>query len=153
MTRQPLARLLALLAALPLVSGCAIGTGWRQQVPLSALPADVALPVSLIHTQVADSHRSPFADHTRKVMDSLPAQPGLVASALRRELIGPNAWVIAVWASEDDRDRFVAGAVHQRAIAAAAPGLRSLTIKRLALKPSELPVDWARAKALLAAAP
>jgi quinol monooxygenase YgiN len=134
---------------LPMLGGCAVSTGWRQLQAPASLEADKALPVSLIHTTVSDTHRTPFAKHTRLVMQTLPTQPGLVAYALKRELLGPNAWVIAVWASEEHRDRFVKGAAHQSAIANAAPGLTTLRIRRVALKPAELPLDWARAQVLL----
>ena len=147
-------RLVALLAAaVPLLSACAIGTGWRQLQPVAGLDPEAALPVSVIHTRIADSHRDPFAEHTRRVMATLPQQPGLVAYALRRELIGDNAWVIAVWASEADRQRFLGGAAHQSAMATAGPGLSSLRIVRANLKPAELPLQWERARALLEAKP
>ena len=145
-------RLLISLLGLCL-GGCAIATPFRGPGfiagRVSGVEPDQPVVVVVTNARVHSDRRAPFDLHTRKVMDSLPAQPGLVGFSVRRELFGDEAWTMTVWKSEADRARFVASDTHRAAMAAGAPALKAVRFSRVEIPAKDIPISWDRAKQLL----
>lgn len=132
---------LAVAAACGL-AGCAIG------LPIQMAPAQPAdrpedrLQVSLTHAVLDADRREPFDRYTQRIVKALPAQPGLVAFSVRRQLFGPEVWTITAWESEADRQRFFTSGLHLEAMRTAGAAITELKTKRLELRRDELPKDW-----------
>jgi heme-degrading monooxygenase HmoA len=145
---MPVFRLYApLIAFAGLLAGCTIATPFRSAAPAAPGPDRVVLV--LTHAVVEPVRRAAFDEHTRRVLESLPGQPGLLGYSVRRQVLGNEAWTMTVWRDEAARARFVASDVHRAAIAAGAPALRSVRFLRIEIAAAELPLSWSRALALL----
>lgn len=149
--RRP-ARLLTSLLGLWL-GGCAIATPFRgpgyMAGKVTGVAPDQSVVVVLTNARVHQDRRAPFDLHTRKIVDSLPAQPGLVGYSVRRELFGDEVWTMTVWKTDADRARFVSSDTHRTAMAAGAPALKSVRFSRVLLPAKDLPISWDRAKQIL----
>jgi len=134
-----------------LLGGCAIATPFRFVTAPDAAAPDPSAPVVLVLTHaVADpDRRAAFDEHTRRVAAALPSQAGLIGYALRRELLGNEAWTMTVWRDEAARAAFVASPLHQAAIAAGLPGLVKVRFRRMSLPAGALPIGWSDALRLL----
>lgn len=139
----------ALASGLALVAGCAI------QLPPYVAPRepgdgdDDVLRMSLTHAVIDGRNRRDFDRYTRRIVDVLPSQPGLVSFSVRRELIGDQVWTITVWDSDESRDRFFASGLHRDAMAAAGAAIVNVRTRRLDVRRGNLPVAWADALELL----
>ena len=139
----------ALTALVSLLAGCTFATPYRHlQAPDRSATQRTAIVV-LTHVVVDNDKRAPFDEHTRRVIDSLADQPGMLGYSVRRQIFGNEAWTMTVWRDENSRARFVASTVHRSAIAASMPALKSVRTKRLELPLKEIPMEWARALQLL----
>lgn len=147
------------LSALPaallgfLLGGCVISTPFRGpgfvdgKVTNAAPETEVV--VSITHATVNRDRRGPFDEHVDRVVKSLPAQPGLIGYAVRKELFGDEVWTMTVWRSEADRARFVASSDHRAAMAAGGSALKAVRFSRVVVPAGELPLSWDRARLLL----
>ena len=72
----------------------------------------------------------------------LPAQPGLIGYALRRELFGDELWTLSAWTSEDALDDFVGSEAHLEAMRAGRAGLREARFAQRVVPVASLPVPW-----------
>lgn len=143
----------ALLPALGLsllLGACALSTPFPRIDPSAAGKPDDAVVLVLTHIVVAGDRRDEFDRQTRRVIDSMATQPGLIGYSARRELFGNEAWTMSVWDSDAARARFVRSAVHQEAIAKSEPAIVTVRLKRLNMARKDVPRDWAAALALLA---
>lgn len=136
------------LALCGLIGGCAIGTPLDTRRVRAAMPSG-PVEVSITHAVLDPARRGDFDRWTRRVNATLDAQPGLLAHAIRKELLGDEAWTFTVWASAADRDRFVQSTVHRRAMDEASTGIAAMRSVRLRLAPDALPDDWPGVLALL----
>lgn len=150
---------LALPAALLglLLGGCAISTPFRGpgfvDGKVTHAGPDTEVVVAITNATVNRDLRAPFDEHVNRVVNSLPAQPGLIGYAVRKELFGDEVWTMTVWRTEADRARFVASAEHRAAMAAGGPALKAVRFSRVVVKARELPLGWARARQLLDSQP
>lgn len=131
------------------LGGCAISTpfpNWGSKPPAIS---EEALVLVLTHIVVNTEQREEFDRQTKRVIDSMRSQPGLIGFSARRELFGNQGWTLSVWANEQARADFVRSAVHQEAIAKSAPAIVTIELKRLTLPREKLPANWAQALALL----
>ena len=144
-------RIALITLAAALLSGCAISTPFRR-----VTPPDVALPstmaVSVTYASVRADRRADFDDYTRRVLATLPGQPGLIGWSVRRQIIGHEVWTMTVWQDEASRARFVDSPAHRAAIASALPMVERVRFARLQLGPGDLPLGWPQALAALDAA-
>lgn len=131
-----------------LIGGCTIGTPFDTQRVRATAPTGL-VEVSITHAIVDPARRGDFDRWTRRVNGTLDGQPGLLAHAIRKELLGDNAWTFTVWASVADRERFVRSTAHRRAVDEASTGLAAMRSVRLTLAPADLPDDWDGVLALL----
>lgn len=138
------------LAVVPLLGACAISTPFPRLAEAPGAGANDKVVVVLTHIVVDSSQRSEFDRQTRRVIDSMPNQRGLLGYSARRQVFGNEAWTMSVWASDDDRARFVGSAVHQEAIAKSAPAIVNVQLKRLNLARKDVPDGWPRVLELLA---
>lgn len=141
---------MASLGLLAWLSGCAIGTPYPS-IPVKA-PQGQPETVVLVLTRVIvnTQQRSEFDRQTRRAISGMSSQPGLLGYSARREVFGRQAWTMSVWATEEDRQRFVQGAVHREAIAKGMSGVVTVDLKRLTVQRKDVPADWPAAIKLLA---
>jgi heme-degrading monooxygenase HmoA len=146
-------RLLLLSTLGTLLGGCAIATPFRgpgfAAGKVSGVDPGQTVVVALTNATVHSDRREPFDTHTRKVVDTLPAQPGLIGYSVRRELFGDEAWTMTVWRTDADRARFVATDAHRAAMAAGGPALKSVRFSRVEVPARDIPLSWDRAIQLL----
>jgi len=101
--------------------------------------------VVLTEGQVDPDRRSEFDRQTRYVLDAMAAQPGLLGYSAKREVFGDTVWTLTMWANDEARQRFLASAVHRRAVqlgSAAVVGMRSW---RAELGVEQIPKSWPEA--------
>jgi quinol monooxygenase YgiN len=133
------AALCALAAAV--LPGCAISTPFpRWQA--GALPPDQPVVLVVSRVVVDPARRAEFDRQTRRVIDQMAAQPGLIGYSARRELFGSQAWTVSAWESEAHRAAFMRSAVHRQAIDQGMEGVVSVELKRLTVPRSALPANW-----------
>ena len=144
-------RTLLMAAGLSALAGaCALSTPFPRIDRAVAGEADDAVVLVLTHIVVDGTRRDEFDRQTRRVIDSMATQPGLIGYSARREVFGNEAWTMSVWASDAARARFVRSAVHQEAIAKSEPAIVTVRLKRLNMARKDVPRDWAEALMLLA---
>lgn len=139
-----------LMAASALVGGCAISTPYPRISQAPAGVADSSLVVVVTHITLNTAERAEFDRQTRRVVASLPSQPGLVGYSVRRELLGNQAWTLTVWDAEEVRQNFVSSAVHREAMGKSAAAIAAVQFKRVTLPRNQVPADWDAALQLLA---
>ena len=103
----------------------------------------------LTHILVNTQQREEFDRQTKRVIDSIRNQPGVMGFSARRELFGNQGRTLSVWASDQARADFVRSSVHQEAIAKSAPAIVSIELKHLTLARKKLPENWTSALTLL----
>jgi heme-degrading monooxygenase HmoA len=145
-----LLRSLLATSLLGLLGGCAIGTPLDVRTLRAQAPAG-PLQVSITHATVDPARRAEFNRWTRRVNADLDGQPGLLLHSIRRELLGDQAWTFTVWASAEDRERFVRSTTHRRAMAEGSTGIAALRTVRVERTADALPEDWDAVLALLEA--
>ena len=138
------------LAVVLLLGGCAISTPFPQLKEAPGVGSEEKVVVVLTHIVVDSNQRNEFDRQTRRVIDSLPSQRGMLGYSARIQLFGNEAWTMSVWAEDTDRAGFVRSAVHQEAIVKSAPAIVSIQLKRLTLARKNIPESWPRALELLA---
>ncbi|AOF82336.1 antibiotic biosynthesis monooxygenase family protein [Methyloversatilis sp. RAC08] len=144
-------RTLVMVAGLSALAGaCALSTPFPRIDRAVAGEADDTVVLVLTHIIVDGARRDEFDRQTRRVIDSMSTQPGLIGYSARRELFGNEAWTMSVWASDAARARFVRSAVHQEAIAKSESAIVTVRLKRLNMARKDVPRDWAAALELLA---
>lgn len=138
----PRTGLLTLLAS-TLLGGCALQAPVRN---VSAPPGEGGVLV-LTHAVVTDAGRGDFHRASARIASALPDQPGLVGYAVRRTLIGDEAWTLTLWKNESARAAFVASDLHRTAMATQMSALRCARFARLPWQGSA--PTWADALHLL----
>jgi heme-degrading monooxygenase HmoA len=144
--RPPIAALLLGLLPLLQLPGCAVARPLRVLLP-EELAQGARLQSALVvltHAVVDPAQRTAFDAHTRRVDDSLDAQPGLIAHSLRRELFGNSVWTMTIWTDAQASMRFSGSSAHAAAKREAGRALLSLRTVRLELPRNELPPSWER---------
>lgn len=123
-----LTRYAALSCLGALLAGCTFAT------PFKTLDADdgrAARVLVITHAMAHSGQRELFMAHTRRVIDSLAHQPGLIGYSLRRELFGDELWTLTVWRDDDARATFFRSPVHVEAMAAGMSALRAARFLRV----------------------
>jgi heme-degrading monooxygenase HmoA len=145
----------ALFSLTALLSGCAYTAPYRRAslAKSGALPPDHLAVVTLTATEIKPGQRGPFFQDTRRVLDALPDQEGLLGHAFRFELFGDEAWTITAWRDEAARDAFVRSPEHLAAMRRSRQTAQNLRFVTLRLPISELPPRWRDVLPLLAATP
>ena len=135
------------------LGGCAIGRPWRGP-GLTRDHGGAPVIVSVTHAVVDRSRGGNFDDYVWIVARAMDDREfaGLVGYSIRKEILGDEVWTVTAWTSEDALVAFVRSGTHQRAIASAGKAIVSMRTQRVWLPPSELPVSWERAEAILAQA-
>ncbi len=132
-----------------LLGGCAISTPYpRLSAPPHAGGDDLVVLV-LTRIVVNVDQRDEFDRQTKRVIDSMAQQEGLIGFSARRQLFGSDGWTMSVWASDEARAAFVRSSVHQQAMRQSQPAIVTVELKRLRLQRQQLPGSWAQALALL----
>lgn len=152
-------RVRAMSAALLLVSlsGCTMATpfrgpGFDVETGVSGTAPDPLLVVVTEADLGGDwFQRRTFWRNVSRVVDSLGSRPGFIGHSRRMEVFGSKAWTVTVWTDEPAMRAFVAGDVHQRAIAESAEALAAARFARFTVPRAEVPVSWDKALAALAA--
>ncbi|MDP3287591.1 MAG: antibiotic biosynthesis monooxygenase family protein, partial [Methyloversatilis sp.] len=133
-----------------LAGSCALATPLPRVDTTAPGKPDDAVVLVLTHIVVDGDRREQFDRQTRRVIDRMTTQPGLIGYSARRELFGNEAWTMSVWESDAARARFVRSAVHQEAIAKSRSAIVTIRLKRLSMARKDVPRDWPGALELLA---
>jgi quinol monooxygenase YgiN len=142
---------LAVAALAALLGGCAVATPFRDTATGRAGEAGVAI-VALTEATLGPDRaaRAAFWDGVRTVERTLPAQPGLLGYALRRDILGNRAWTMTVWESEADLNRFVSSPAHAAAIRGGNPAIAGQRFATVTRPRAAGPLPWAEALDVLA---
>jgi heme-degrading monooxygenase HmoA len=143
--------LLMLVSLLTLLGGCYAGP-WRHGEASSADPPESFL-VILSEVEIAPGERKAFFRDTRRVLQSLSTQPGLVGYRVRFQLFGSRAWTMTVWEREEDAARFAATPAHLEAMRDSGRTLARLRFARTWRAVEAGPLSWREAFAWLEAHP
>lgn len=134
------------------LGGCKLATPFRGPAASAAshAPGETAV-VALTHVTLGDDtdKNSVFWDHTGRVIDALPGQPGYLGHSVRRELFGNQAWTMTVWRDESSLRAFVQSEVHQTAIRNGFAAVAGARFANVALSRAEIPVSWTGAERIL----
>lgn len=122
------------------------GPGVHQPVPAEA---QVVLSVTHITLRPERERRAQFWQSVARIDAALPAQPGLIGYAKRRELFGDEAWTVTAWRDEDRLRAFVRGATHVDAMAGAVDSIVDARFARVSVPAARLPLPWREVLALL----
>lgn len=148
--RRGLRSLVAVLSTLALGStGCAINTPVRVVPSQPGDQPEDRLQVSLTHAVIDPEQGGTFHEYTRRVLDSLPDQPGLVSHSVRRELLGNEVWTMTVGESDTARSKFFGSGAHVQAMAHASRAILNVRTQRLEVPRSALPLTWPQVLAWL----
>jgi heme-degrading monooxygenase HmoA len=132
-----------------LLGGCAISTPYPRLFMALDAGGDDLVVLVLTRIVVNADQRDEFDLQTKRVIDSMPQQPGLIGFSARRQLFGSEAWTMSVWASDEARAAFVRSSVHQQAMRRSQAAIASVELKRLSLPRAQLPGNWTQALALM----
>ncbi len=145
-----------MLMSLSALAGCAISTpfqgpGYDRQQGVTVAGDALVVAITEAVLNGDRSQRSTFWRYVEQVEATLPARPGFVGYALRREIIGRRAWTMTVWTDEASLDGFVQSDAHQAAIRASMGALACANFARVEIERVDVPISWDRALELLAA--
>lgn len=147
------ARLALLLAVAGPAAGCRVATpfrgpgfdddgGVRAEVPDSVV-------VALTAGRIEAGGASAFSARLDEVLAAMPANDGLVAFSVRRDLFGDRVWTMSAWRDDDSLDRFLASPEHLRAVREGGIPRGTVDFVRVALPKALLPLSWTQAERLL----
>ena len=74
---------------------------------------------------------------------------GLVGFALRKELLGHQAWTMSVWRDASAMSAWAASAMHREAVERTRDAIVELTTQRVVIPSAALPVSWDDARTYL----
>jgi len=147
----------ASLACAWLATACRVATPFRgpglddDQGVRAEVPETVVVALTAGRIEVGGAGR--FAARLDEVLSVLPANDGLVAFTVRRELFGSRVWTMSAWRDDDSLDRFLASPEHVRAVRDGGIPRSSVDFVRVALPKALLPLSWPQAERLLADQP
>lgn len=143
--------LMATLTTSCVVSTSFSGPGYDSKKGTVISSSDTVV-VGLTHAVLGnDSKKNAlFWKNIKRVVASLPSQPGFIGYRLRREIGGKNAWTMTVWQDEASLQHFVASEVHQRAIREGFGALAGNRLAHITVDKKEIPLSWDRAEEILA---
>ena len=116
--------------------------GVRVEVPDSVVVAITAGRIEAGGTRA-------FSASLDEVLSAMPANDGLVAFSVRRELFGDRVWTMSAWRDDDSLDRFLASPEHVRAVREGGIPRDAVDFVRLMLPKALLPLSWTQAERLL----
>ncbi len=129
------------------LGGCALASPFRG--PGYSSREGVVLPgvgetvwVGITNAQVDRATRRVFDDHTRKVIDGLPASDGFVGYSLRSRILGNEVWTMTVWRDEEALDGFVSSSVHRAAMREGMSPVIRAKFLRFELPSDAVPMSW-----------
>ena len=132
---------------LALITGCSVATpfkwvnGESAKKTLGAIDNDQVL-VAITHANIDSDKRDVFDAGAYRVLASLPAQPGLLAYSVRRQLFGDEVWTATIWLDEGSMLRFVQSPAHVQAVRESQSAVRQIEYTRLLIARSDLPPSW-----------
>lgn len=150
------ARFASLLAMTTFAAACRVATpfrgpGFDDDGVAAEVPA--AVVVALTSSRIPSGSAAAFSARLDEILTALPANDGLVAFSVRRELFGDHIWTMSVWRDDDSLDRFLASPEHVRAVREGGIPRGSVDFVRVALPKALLPLSWPQAERLLADQP
>jgi quinol monooxygenase YgiN len=143
---RTIARALSVATVAGLLMGFSMAMPYRVVDPgLANGEAEVVVVITEVRLGGDRSARSLFWSHVRHIEEALPAQPGLVGYALRREIFGTTAWTMTVWASDGAIADFMRSAVHRKAVQDGLPAVMVSTFVRFRRPAKAGPPGWTEA--------
>jgi heme-degrading monooxygenase HmoA len=143
-------RTLSLTALAALVTGCSVSMpfkwvdGLSHQQGIDNGTSNEQVIVAITHGTIDPEKRKSFDEAAFRVLDSLPAQSGLVGYSVRRQLFGKEVWTATVWTDEASIQRFVRAPAHAQAVSQSGSAVQQLRYTRLNIRRAELPISWDR---------
>jgi len=148
MRRWPVVLSVLILAG---TAGCAVSTPFAGPGLAPAVQARAEVVLSITHVTLSPdrTQHAAFWRSIGKIDAVLPSQPGLIAHAKRRELLGDEAWTVTAWRDEESLRAFVQSEVHTEAMATAANSFIDARFARVAVPAERLPLPWREVLAIL----
>jgi heme-degrading monooxygenase HmoA len=137
-------RLLALTLALLCLfcsSACQLASPFR--FASNAPDHEGPVFVGVTNARVDGRNRRTFDEHTRRVVNSLPNQPGFLGYSLRTRLLGNEVWTVTVWEDEAALEKFVRSPVHRQAMREGTPQVLTARFLRFPWPSLSPPPSWA----------
>lgn len=146
------------------VSGCAFASSFRGESRLREIAREgraglgvhggagskaASVTVGLTNAVLDGKTRAVFDDYTRRVIKSLPDQPGYVGHSVRSRPFGNEVWTMTVWRDESALDAFVASDIHRTAIRQGLGAVKSARFARFEWPADRGPPTWAEALRVL----
>lgn len=128
------------------ITSCAVATPFQRSAKLDQVEMTPETIVILALTEVeitgTSSDKSSFWERVTSVRKSLDEMPGYLGGAIRKEILGPRAWTLTVWTSEEALEQFVASREHERAMREGAPAVKTSKFYRGKYAWKEMPIGW-----------
>lgn len=105
--------------------------------------------LAITHAQLISTERAAFDRGADRVVEMLPAQPGIVGYSVRSRLLGHEVWTATVWRDDASIDAFVRSPEHLTAVRQGSSAIANVEYHRVQIPFSELPLDWSRVLAEL----
>ncbi|MFM9957673.1 MAG: antibiotic biosynthesis monooxygenase family protein [Phycisphaerales bacterium] len=118
------------------------GKGLRRQGGVGSEVTEKPVVFGVTNVIFDRRKRSVFLEHTQRVRDSLPEQPGYLASALRIVLMGNEAWTMTAWDDATSLDAMVASPIHREAVRQGMPAVVRARFLRFQWPPGGEPPSW-----------
>ena len=98
--------------------------------------------VGITNAVLGAADRSEFDRHTRRVVKSLPTQPGYVAHSVRTRIFGNEVWTMTIWDSDAALTAFVRSPVHQEAMREGISAVTTAKFDRFEWSTDAPPPTW-----------
>jgi heme-degrading monooxygenase HmoA len=133
-----------MLTMMPLLNGCAYTAPYRTTALAGSgeLPPGHPALVALTATEHQPGQRRAFFRDTRRVLDELPEQEGLLGYSFRFEVFGNQAWTLTAWRDEAAMTAFVRSPAHRIAVQQSGDTAQNIRFVRLERPLESLPLPW-----------
>ena len=135
----------AMTAAVLITSGCKVGhvfhgPGYDPSLGVTHSKAGQEVLVAVTTGRVED--KSGFTEQLRSVLQSMPAEQGLIGYSVQKELIGRQVWTLSAWTDEQALTNFLRGQAHRHAVRDG--GIPRDTVRSATywLPTNEVPPNW-----------
>jgi heme-degrading monooxygenase HmoA len=108
--------------------------------------------VVLTMGHIDQARRDEFDRETRRVIDAMAAQPGLLGFSARQELVGDTVWTLTVWENDRTLEQFLASAIHRRAVRRGRAAVVIMQSWRTELDVELIPQSWPETLAMFTGA-
>lgn len=108
--------------------------------------------VAITQGDVGSGKSRTFSENLEAVLSTMDEHDGLIGFAVRKELVGARVWTMSAWVDRASMERFAQSPEHRRAVAEGGVARSSFVSAYVDVESEQVPLSWAEAERLLAAA-